>query len=199
MILTPIEVGQSMRTYLAVVVTMGALAGLASAQEQTIIPDPMPLVVMDPWDGAGPPAMGTITGEGDGDTITWTTYDFSVGAFDASAWATRDNEGRGPERLSILGYTTSDSKTGRILIRAGVPGYQTGTYLAEVLLVDADLDAPRVMGMVTMEVTTFRQDRDRDAYGDFRARASGTLCSVPDPANCFPATFVIDTRLQYGF
>ncbi len=188
-----------MRIGLATIFLGSQIAGLASAQEQTIVPDPLPTVVMDPWDGAGPPAMGTIKGQGDGDTITWTTFDFSVGAFDASAWATRENEGRGPERLSILGYTTWDSKTGRILIRAGVPGYEPGTYLAEVLIVDADLDAPRVMGMVTMEVTTFRQDADRDSYGDFKAQARGTLCSVQDAADCFPASFVINTRLQYGF
>lgn len=61
----------------ALVLSALALAGAAAAQE-----------VMAPELPPGyPPMIGTISGTLGGKAVAWETFDFSVGAFDATAWA----------------------------------------------------------------------------------------------------------------
>lgn len=65
-----------------------------------------------------PPRMGEITGTLGGKDVTWETFDFSVGAFDASAQATRDGES-GEVTLRLIGHRPGapDSRRMRAVIR----------------------------------------------------------------------------------
>ncbi len=181
-------------TMKAALVLMWLVSGTGALAQDSI-----PLSEGDPsWWVDGPPKMGTISGEGDGDRIVWTTYDFSIGAFDASAWVTKDNDGTGPQRLSVLGYTDPDSFDGRILFRVNVTGYTTGTFAAEVSLIDEDIDAPRQTGLITFEISRFDRDDPDASYGNLAATAQGTICSTANTIDCFEATFVIETQIQFG-
>ena len=168
----------------------GVLAGAALAQD-TMPPG-------DEYGPDGPPEMGTIIAQGDGDRITWTTYDFSIGAFAASAWVTRDQDGTGPQRLSLLGYSDPDSHDHRIFIEALVPGYLPGIYAAEVSLVDYDLDQPRQKGVLTLSISAFSRTSADGYYGHLTATAEGQLCSARNTIDCFQVTIAIDTDLQFG-
>lgn len=63
-----------------------------------------------------PPKMGDITGTLDGKPVAWATYDFSIGAFDASAGATSDWDTK-VVNLQIIGYTPGDPQNDRMRVR----------------------------------------------------------------------------------
>ncbi len=150
------------------------------------------------WGAEGPPKMGRVIVEGDGDRVVWSTYDFSVGAFDASAWVTATGGGTGPQLVTIMGYLSHDMKEHRVLIRAGVGGYAAGPGQGTLRLIDADIDAPTMSGLITLDVQKLQRDEADAAYGDFRATGTGTLCATDDASNCFDVTLDIDTRIQFG-
>lgn len=184
-----------MRLFFKILGTALILAGPVVGQEETLN---LPRVV-DPWADRDPWTMGTIVGVGDGDTITWTTYDFSVGTIEASAWVTWDDNGSWNETVSIVGYTTWDDETNRIWIKSQVNSYEPGTYEAQVMLIDEDRDVPRQKGLLTMNVTEFREVVFGESYGHFKATLDGTICSVQTPTDCFVANFTVDTELQFGY
>lgn len=63
-----------------------------------------------------PPKMGDITGTLDGKPVAWAAYDFSIGAFDASADATRDWDTK-VVNLQIIGYTPGDPQNDSMRVR----------------------------------------------------------------------------------
>ena len=69
------------------------LAGCVEVPPGGVIPDPGP---------GHPPKMGDVTGQLGGQAVAWETYDFSVGAFDGSAWVEHFD---GPYKLHLAGYT----------------------------------------------------------------------------------------------
>lgn len=93
-----------------------ALAGAASAQE-----------VMAPELPPGyPPKIGTINGSLGGKALAWETFDFSVGAFDASAWASAF-DGKVEFRLRGLKPGSPKSPQGALWVSADVgPALGTG-------------------------------------------------------------------------
>ena len=72
---------------------------------------------MDPEMSEGyPPKMGDLTGTLGGVPVAWETFDFSIGAFDASAWAGTDYES-GIVSAHLMAYAPGepDTMAGRIM------------------------------------------------------------------------------------
>lgn len=62
-----------------------------------------------------PPKMGVVSGSLGGIPVAWETFDFSIGAFDASAWVGEDYES-GKVGAYLTGYPPGDpdTKAGRV-------------------------------------------------------------------------------------
>lgn len=89
-----------MRAAVAALLLAGCVAAQTGLEEPVVVP---------PDGGPGdPPKMGVVTGTLGGTAVAWETFDFSIGAFDASAWVEHFD---GPFRLHIHGYTPGDPKS----------------------------------------------------------------------------------------
>lgn len=95
-----------------------------------------------------PPKMGEISGTFGGKPVAWETFDFSVGAFDASAWADRDWETR-QVMAHLMGYEPGkpDEMTDRLFVEGDFgKALRTGRAQGAVVLIvqGQDLDGPRL-------------------------------------------------------
>jgi hypothetical protein len=174
----------------------------APPPEALIMPEPIMVYTPDPYDDPGyPPQMGTITGVQGDRAVAWTTYDFSVGAYDASAWfGVRDDV----VRLTMTGYPPGDPRSddGLLRITGRVDGpLEAGTAVTEgtLALVDArDWDAPRLSGPATITLEALSRDQETSGYGSISGTFSGTLC--PPAGMGMPCQLVtgrFSTRVQF--
>ncbi|MCF1709697.1 hypothetical protein L0V05_12825 [Tabrizicola sp. J26] len=101
--------------FAAAIATVLLAAAPVSAQVVVVDGEEMRLTKEDLPEGY-PPKMGDVTGTLDGKPVAWETYDFSVGAFDASAGATSDWETK-VISVRIIGYTPGDPDSDKMLLR----------------------------------------------------------------------------------
>lgn len=150
-----------------------------------------------------PPKMGEIAGNLGKQVVVWETYDFSIGAFDASAWIGRRD---GAYQVTLVGYPTGNPKAraGRILIRAtydDLPGVGAVPTSAEINLPDTDRldEGPRLSSKGQgAEVTLQAISREDYAYGRIAGTAKARLCPVGGrDGGCRAITVTFDSRLQY--
>lgn len=96
-----------------------------------------------------PPKMGEISGTLGDKPVAWETFDFSIGAFDASAWADADWTTKAVT-AHLMGYAPGkpDEMAFRILIKGGFgAALRTGAADAPVtvaILGGKDIDGPRL-------------------------------------------------------
>ncbi len=153
-----------------------------------------------------PPVMGNIDATLDGRKIAWQTYDFSVGAFDASAWVGDDDD---TVTLRIMAYAPGkpDQMTDRlrIVVAFGLfptPGDTPLPALIEVLAED-DIDGRKLTSGTTSGVVILdRFSRDGYAYGRTSGRFEATLCFKRGPkskvtSQCKPIKGRFDTAIQF--
>jgi len=157
-------------------------AGLAAVMTLTVAAmaqtDPVPMMPEVPDDY--PPVMGAVTATVGGRALTWQTYDFSIGAFDASAWVgdTDDNV-----TLHIMAYPEGQPEKMEdrlhIVAEFGLfpsPGGPADTVLIEVLG-EKDIDGRKLTSGTTPVVFTLEEfTRSSYAYGHARGRFEATLC-----------------------
>lgn len=150
-----------------------------------------------------PPKMGEIAGSLGNKAMAWETYDFSVGAFDASAWIGQFD---GVYRVSLLGYPPGNPKAraGRLLIRAtyaDLPVAGAVPVSVEVSISDTDRldEGPRLSSKGRgAEVTLQAISREDYAYGRIAGRATARLCPVGGKdGGCRVINVTFDSALQY--
>jgi hypothetical protein len=150
-----------------------------------------------------PPKMGDIAGTLGKQAVAWETYDFSVGAFDASAWIGRFD---GVYRVSLLGYPPGEpeARAGRLLIRATyadlpVAGAVPTSVQIEISDTENLDEGPRLSSKARgAEVTLTAISREDYAYGMIAGKAVARLCPVGGKeGGCKVIAVTFDSRLQY--
>lgn len=181
-------------------IAFGLLAACAT-EPAPVTPDP----VMEPE--GPPPVMGTVDLAEGASTQVFTTYDFSVGAFDGSAQV------RGPDGqviLALMAYPDADpqAEAGVLRIEAAlgtVPRGRTVTGEVSVRIVTfAQGDTTTLwsnIGRPTwLEVTTLERGSGPDAaYGHATGRYKTTLCDAlrPEKNDCHEVSGRFDTQVQF--
>lgn len=163
-----------------------------------------PVYVPEPEPGY-PPKMGAVSGLYGDLPVAWETYDFSIGAFDASAWAGKYG---GPIMLSIMAYPPGepDNMQQRILIEAEYdPVLKKGKAKGKVrveIFKDRDVEGPRLTSdgqSATLEITKVEgAPNGGSGYGSIAGNVSAHLCPVEWPSQkCTDLTVSFSTKLQY--
>lgn len=149
-----------------------------------------------------PPVMGDISGKIAGQAVAWQTYDFSIGAFDASAWIGQSDQGDGL-RLTLIGHPVGDpdgagNRISIIAQFAAMPenGAIAGSALIKVFAKDSFDTALMSSAGKAATVQIDHISRDDGAYGDVSGTAQGTICD-PTGAACRPVMLTFKTRLQF--
>lgn len=183
-----------------------------SAPEPALIevPEDLGVIGLDPWsDPSYPPRLGTISATIDGTGGVWTTYDFSVGAFDASAWFSRSGEtGAAPDEttLTLVGYPDANPRAEDGLLRVVLrldgrpaPGIRVTGATIEVID-DADFGEPRLAGTGTGTLTSVTIG-EGSGYGEAAGSFEGRLCSPTASGDtCLAVAGSFATGVQYeGF
>jgi hypothetical protein len=151
--------------------------------------------------------MGSLTASIDGATKVWTAYDFSVGAFDASAWFSRsyaDDAAPGETAFTLIGYPDADPRAQDGLFRLalrldGPPAPSVPVRSAVVEIIDGrDFAAPRLVGTGTATLTRVDLEPGLSGYGDAAGTFSGRLCEPAGAAeSCRTVTGSFVTRVQF--
>jgi hypothetical protein len=165
------------------------LAGCVEAQTAGA-PDPGP---------GYPPKMGDVTGQLGGQPVAWETFDFSIGAFDASASVDHFD---GPYRLQIIGYTPGQPQSEVDMLR--VSGTFAGKPAAGALRsVAVSIGDGGAMGSVAQGATLVVERIDApegSGYGSASGRITASVCpsnpAVKAPCRLFEARFT--TRVQFN-
>ena len=154
-----------------------------------------------------PPVMGAVSATLGDKALSWQTYDFSVGAFDASAWM--HEEGSGYE-LRIMAYLPDQPrrKKDRIFIVAqfaALPEAGAAAQSVTVNIMAGDkLDGPRLTSEgqpATLEITGFTRKGD-ESYGEGSGTFRTVLCKTRGGTarigkKCKPFEGTFDTELQF--
>ena len=151
-----------------------------------------------------PPKMGSISGMLDGKAVAWETFDFSVGAYDASAWVGFQD---GVQTLHLRGMQpgNSDSKAGNIVIRgdiagARVPGALSGVQVSVQQGDDWRGPAFSSQGQVaSLAINAIDAPAlDKSGYGRASGTVTATLCPVAGAKGaCQKFTAVFNTEVQF--
>jgi hypothetical protein len=129
----------------------------------------------------GPPEMGVIAfSEGGAPERVWTTYDFSVGAYDASAWFGRP--GGGPVTLTITGYPDQDPQAEDGLLRLVVeldrlptgPGDLPEGWLT--IVDDGNWDSPVQQSPARVTLDFISREQAESGYGQIRGIFTAGFC-----------------------
>jgi hypothetical protein len=180
----------------AFLLTLAACAGGPPAQDIA--------VALTPERDGPPPAMGTVSLTEGGATQVFTTHDFSVGAFDGSAWFGPGDPGA---RLMMTACPdrNPDAETGLLRIEAQLPappvaGAVTGQVLVQV---------PGRAGSVPIRWSSLGRPAwlavgsfartGSDAFGQVTGRFGTTLCDMvaPKKNDCHEGTGTFDTEVQF--
>jgi hypothetical protein len=155
-----------------------------------------------------PPVMGHVFATVDGKEVAWQTYDFSIGAFDASAWITDDDE-TGVVTLRIMAYAPGepDKMQDRLWIQAEYPALPKPGDMPQSLLIEVlgeeDIDGRKLTsGSTPAALELDRFSRDDYAYGRVAGRFAARICLKPGEteavtAECRELKGLFDTSLQF--
>ncbi|MGL6210567.1 MAG: hypothetical protein ACRC14_12140 [Paracoccaceae bacterium] len=153
-----------------------------------------------------PPVMGDVTATVGGTAASWQTYDFSVGAFDASAWVSDTDD---KITLRIMAYPAGqpDKMEDRLRIVAEFPlfpspGSTPDTVLVEVLAGE-DIDGKKLTsGATPVAFTLDTFTRESYAYGRTTGSFEAVIClkrseKAKISAKCKPIKGRFDTSIQF--
>jgi hypothetical protein len=159
-----------------------------------------------------PPKLGTASLDSAGTVQIFTTFDFSVGAFDASAWFdSRD----GVQRFAMTAYPEEnpDAEVGLLRVTADLPGGRVAGSEGAPVLVEIwweDRGNGRKLTSAghpaSLVIDRFTPDSESTSgYGQATGRFEATLCpGMGDPAkvtsgaDCQEVRGSFDTRVQYS-
>lgn len=177
------------------------LAGPASAQE-AVVPQ------MPELPEGYPPVMGEISATVGDKAAAWQTYDFSIGAFDASAWVSDDDDtGRVTLRIMAFAPGKPDQMEDRLHIVAEFgafpsPGSPPKSVLIEVLAGEDNDGRKLTSGSTQALLVLDKFSRDGYAYGRTTGSFEATIClkrsaTSPISAKCKPIRGRFDTAIQF--
>jgi hypothetical protein len=159
----------------AAIAALLAMAGCAEAVAQE---EAQPVPVEEMLPEGYPPKIGEVMAQLDGAPIFWETYDFSIGAFDASAFF--GGEKAAPV-FHLTGYPPGrpDVMDNRLRLEGrGAPaaGVLAG---AVVELIDEDPEGPRLCSAgQAADVVLDRVSRLNSGYGHATGHFSARLCPL---------------------
>ncbi len=153
-----------------------------------------------------PPVMGDVTATLGDRALTWQTYDFSIGAFDASAWVSDEDDNI---TLRIMAYPEGqpEKMEDRLRIVAEFPlfpspGAHSDTVLIEILG-EEQIDGRKLTsGTKPVTFTLDEFTRHSYAYGHTSGSFEATLClkrtkAAPVSRKCQKITGRFDTDIQF--
>ncbi len=151
-----------------------------------------------------PPKMGEVAGTLGGDAVRWETFDFSIGAFDASAWV-----GAGYDAplmtLHLMAYPPGepDTMAGRVYAEAEFGAalhVGDGTKVAVSIMKADDIDGARLSseGQTAVLVIDSIGPAREDSYNRrMTGRIEAQLCPVDWPGqDCQDLVLNFDTDVQ---
>ncbi|QQA41221.1 hypothetical protein [Pelagovum pacificum] len=153
----------------------------------------------DPWGAEGPPVMGFVAAELAGSAQRWTTYDFSIGAFSASAWM---HEVPAGVELRIMAYQPGqwDVMERRINLTGTLPSLAPGQASDAVfaLLMEEAIDGPRLEGPAVLRLTRIEREGD-EVYGKAAGDFSAEICPSGgmEDGPCLPISGRFETEVQF--
>lgn len=163
-------------------------------------------VMMEDGGPGYPPKMGEISGFLGKEAVAWETFDFSIGAFDASAWV---NEYNGVVTLRLMGYPPGQPQidTGRVLISADMgKALKKRGKSSEVeieIYRDEDRDGPRLSNKGKagrLKITRLKPAPGAaSGYGEIEGVVTARLCPVDwKEQRCqdFSASFTTDLQFD---
>jgi hypothetical protein len=184
------------------------LAGLAPAFAETTIVLEQPEQLPPGY----PPKMGQVTLTGPEGTTTFTTYDFSVGAFDASAFFdTREEK----PHFTIMGYPNEnpDAEAGTFWLTTqfdvAAKAGSKGRYTLVEIATTKDHEGPRQSSAarkasLTIDSFTKEDPTATSGYGHVTGHFTARMCQVDhSPAvrqpgsTCHNVSGSFDTQVQY--
>ncbi len=190
---------------------MLALSGLMLAGCVTGSPSGGPIAVGSPELPEGyPPQIGVVTASLDDKAVRWTTYDYSIGAFDASVQVL--GYGDKPE-LRLMAETGPNSRNNRLVMKASMRSkLQTGPLQEPLieLIAGEDWNGARLTSAggssAKIVVDAITVDPDRAVIGHIKGHFSGSLCAaegdtegfVVDRGNCRTISGSFESDLQFS-
>lgn len=170
-----------------------ALAPLAGAQE----------VYMPPPEG-WPWLLGDVAGKLGSKPIAWQTYDFSIGALDASVWA---GNPWGPVEFHLTGYSPGKPQSRRmgLHVTAGFGDtLRTGKAdgpVTVVITLGSDDKGPRLTSeghSASLHIASLVRSEDNQNYGHVTGTITARLCPVLwQGKSCQDFTARFDTDMQF--
>lgn len=164
-------------------------------------------IALSPTRDGPPPPMGTVTLTGeDGGQQVLTTYDFSIGALDGSAWF-GGFDGKYTLNLRAFPDQNPDATEGILVLVANLPGPPEAGM--ETTAVTVKIEREGQKGNV-MQWSSLRQPSrvvidtvERASPEDVSGHAAGTfttrLCNMeaPEKNDCYDVTGRFDTDVQF--
>lgn len=149
-------------------------AGATLADEALVLPEQPP--------PGYPPKLGAVSGKLGSTAVAWEFFDFSIGAFDASAWVDRDWKSK-VVSFHLMGYAPGQPKDKRFRLRVSSDfGQVFHTGAAEAPLVEVlrgdDVEGPRLT-----------------SRGQRAAVVIDSIGALPENSYLRPVTGHIDARL----
>lgn len=173
-----------------------ALSPAAGAQTVAVVD-------MQPPEG-WPWLLGDVTGKLGSKTIAWQTYDFSIGALDASVWA---GNPWGPVDFHLTGYTPGDPQSNRmgLHVTAGFgDGLRTGKAegpVTVVITLGSDDKGPRLTSeghSASLSIASLVPSKEDQNYGHVTGTITARLCPVLwQGKSCQDFTARFDTDMQF--
>ena len=151
-----------------------------------------------------PPKMGDMTGTMAGKPVAWETFDFSVGAYDASAWADADWESK-VVMAHLMGYAPGkpDEMAGRVFVE-GTFGKALRTGAASAVVVSVikgqQIDGPRLSSdgqKASFVIDSIGPKVEQSYSRRVTGRVEARVCPVDWPGQeCQDVTLHFDTDMQ---
>lgn len=195
---------------------IAAFGSIADAQTGELVLDPsvnMPLPEGYPW------KMGDATVSLNGAATAYTTYDFSIGAFDAAVQFRKDYDCSGSGSckdtgkviLSMTAHPEGDPEAEHdvVLIRGVFPNLpKTGKKTRSVTVEIQDVGGQKgkylkSKGPAKLVMTHVKRGKDgSDSYGVLKAEVTATVCEATEEklisgGACLSFRAVLETEVQY--
>ena len=160
-------------------------------------------VIMETPEG-WPWLLGDVTGKLGSKKIAWQTYDFSIGAMDASVWA---GDPWGPVEFHLTGYTPGDPQSTRMGLRV-TAGFGDTLRLGQasgpvevVITLGSEDNGPRLSSeghSASLSIASLVRSADNQNYGHVTGTITARLCPVMwEGKSCQDFTAGFDTDMQF--
>lgn len=163
-------------------------------------------VVMPEGRDGPPPPMGTVTLQADGASQVLTTFDFSIGALDGSAWFGGFNDAF-TLHLRAFPDADPDATAGVFILEATLPGRPAHGMVSTAVTAQIEKDGAKGQVMQwfsrrnpgRVEIETVTREAPESSFGHATGRFAVTLCDMaaPEKNDCHAVAGRFDTDVQF--